>query len=108
MTPHARRRSASFYERALEAGDRATFEEARDLDGLDDEVALLRLQVRRLLEDDAHDPRVLQAGLRLLIQALVARHRLSGHQVDSLGEAAANLLEEFGALFATGGEAGRG
>jgi predicted metal-dependent hydrolase len=91
MTPRSRRRAPSFYERALDTADRAAFDEARDLDGLDDEVALLRLQVRRLL-----------------IQALVARHRLSGDQADSLGEAAANLLEEFGAIFAAGSEAGRG
>ena len=107
MTPRDRRR-ASFYERALDAGDRADFDLARDMDGLDDEVALLRLQVRRLIEDTDHDPRVLQAGVRLLIQALVARHRLDGHQAESLGEAAASLIEEFGALFAAGGEAGRG
>jgi hypothetical protein len=108
MTPRSRRRAPSFYERALDTADRAAFDEARDLDGLDDEVALLRLQVRRLLEDESHDPRVLQGGVRLLIQALVARHRLSGDQADSLGEAAANLLEEFGAIFAAGSEAGRG
>ncbi len=106
MSHRSRRRAPSFYERALDAGDRRDFDAARRLDGLDDEVALLRLQVRRLLEDESHDPRVVQAGLRLLIQALVARHRLSGRQAESLSEAAAGLLEEFGALFA-GGEVGR-
>ncbi len=98
-----RRRGRSFYERALDASDRDLLEDARDVEGLDDEVALLRMEIRRLIEEQDPDPRLFQAGLRLLIQALVARHRLSNRQAEDLGDAAAQLLEQFGALFATSG-----
>ena len=98
MTRHAR----SFYARALTAADRAALDDARDIDGLDDEVALLRVQIRRLIEDDEPDPRVLQGAMRLLVQALVAQQRLSGRQAEGLGDAAARLLEEFGAALAAG------
>lgn len=90
----------AFYEHALDAADRADFEDAHHVGGLDDEVALLRLQVRRLIEEGNPDPRVLQSGIRLLIQALAAQHRLSGAQAQGLGDAAANLLEQFAALTA--------
>lgn len=104
--PHRehRRRSRSFYERVLSAGERELFAEAHDLQGMDDEVALLRMEIRRLLEAQDADPRAFQSALRLLIQALAARHRLSGRQTEHLGDAAAQLLEQFGAIFATGGE----
>ncbi len=88
----------AFYEHALDAADREAFEDAHQVGGLDDEVALLRLQVRRLIEDGDPDPKVLQSGIRLLIQALTAQHRLSGAQAEGLGNAAANLLEQFAAL----------
>lgn len=104
--PHRerRRRSRSFYERALTAGEQELLEEAREIEGLDDEVALLRMEILRLVEEQDADPRAFQAGLRLLIQALIARHRLTNRQAEHLGDAAAQLLEQFGAIFATGGE----
>lgn len=98
----------SFYEHALDAAGRDAFEDAHHVAGLDDEVALLRLQVRRLIEEGDPDPKVLQSGIRLLIQALAARHRLSGAQAEGLGNAAANLLEQFAAIavpFDTSGDA---
>ncbi len=101
MTPRARR-VRSFYDRALDAADRTALAEARSVEGVDDEVALLRLQVRHLVESGDADPRVLQGAVRLLVQTLIARHRLSGGQVEGLSEAAARLIEEFGALFNAG------
>ena len=92
------RRARSFYARALSAADRAAFEDAHEVEGLDDEVALLRVQIRRLLEEETPDERVVQSGMRLLVQALVAQQRLSGRQAEGLGDAAAQLIEEFGAL----------
>ena len=89
------RRAPSFYERALEAGDRPLFAEALEVEGVDEEIALLRLQIRRLLEEQPEDPRVLQAGIRLLVQALVARHRLTGAEAETLTDTAASLLEHF-------------
>jgi len=89
---------SSFYDSVLEAADRHDFHVAREVEGLDDEVALLRLQLRRALaeRDGDVDPKVLQSGVRLLVQALLAQHRLSPKQADHLGDAVANVLEEFG------------
>lgn len=98
MTRHAR----SFYARALTAADRADLEDAREVEGLDDEVALLRVQIRRLIADDEPDARVVQGAMRLLVQALVAQHRLSGRQAEGLGDATGRLLEEFAAAIAAG------
>ncbi len=56
------RRVRSFYARALTAADRTALDDARDVEGLDDEVALLRVQIRRLLADEEPDPRVVQGA----------------------------------------------
>ena len=97
----------SFYASALGEAERADFDEARRVDGLDEEVALLLLRLREALASQPEDLKLLQNGVRLLVQALLARHRLSPKQADNLGEAATNLLEEFGeVLRAPGGERG--
>ncbi len=98
MSPIERPTRSSFYDSVLEATDRHDFHVAREVEGLGDEVALLRLQLRRALagRDGDVDPKVLQSGVRLLVQALLAQHRLSPKQAEHLGDAVANVLEEFG------------
>ena len=98
MSPIEPPTRSSFYDSVLEAADRHDFHVAREVEGLDEEVALLRLQLRRALadRDGDIDPKVLQGGVRLLVQALLAQHRLSPRQAEHLGDAVANVLEEFG------------
>lgn len=84
----------SFYDQVMEIADRVSLDDARRVEGLDNEVALLRFVVRQLIQEDLHDPKVLQSGLRLLIQAVLAQHRLSGAQAEGLGNAVAALVEQ--------------
>ena len=101
MTDDERLTAENFYGSALDkAGDEA-LAVARQIEGLDDEVALLRLQLRQALEGTDLDPKLLQGGVRLLVQALLAQHRLSPQQAEHLGEAVANVLEEFGEVLGT-------
>jgi hypothetical protein len=88
------RRATSIYLRAMDASDADIFDAALGAEGLDDEVALLRLRIRKLLEESPVDEALLQGGLRLLLQAVGTRHRLNGNQADDLSDAVANLLEE--------------
>ena len=88
----------NFYASALAKaeGDADGLLAARQVEGIAEEIALLRYQIRRAIEAGDVDPKVLHAGVRLLIQALVAQHRLSLQQADHLGAAVVNVLEEFG------------
>ena len=98
----------SFYDQVMEIADRVSLDDARRVEGLDNEVALLRFTVRQLIQDGAPDPKVLQSGLRLLIQAVLAQHRLTGAQAEGLGNAIAALVERVAAFtipFDTTGDA---
>lgn len=85
----------TFYDRVLDAAGRDALAAAREVAGIDNEVALLRVLVRRLIEEGNPDPKVLQSGIRLLIQALAAQHRISGAQAENLTESVAALLDHF-------------
>ena len=55
--PHAirgkgKKSKQSFYTRALDEAEGLDFELAQDVDGIDDEIALLRLKIKALLEND--------------------------------------------------------
>jgi len=83
-----RRRTPTFYERALSASDRELFADALDVDGLDHEVALLRVQILRLMEEQElgstpEGDAAVRAGIRLLVTALSARHRLTGREAET-------------------------
>ena len=94
MSP--RRAEESFYASALEQAERDDLAEAANIAGLEDEVALLRLRLRIALERHPDDFRLIESGARLLIQSLLAQHRLSPKQADNLGEAMTGVIEEFG------------
>lgn len=97
-----RRRSAperSFYETALAEAGREEFEEARELEGIDDEVALLRLLLRKAVEQQHDDSRVVEGAVRSLIQALLAQRRLSPQQADDLGDSIASVFEQIADLW---------
>lgn len=90
----------TFYERALDASDRDLFTDSRQVEGMDEEVALLRMQIRRLLEEQSDDPGAFHAGIRLMVQALSARYRLSGHEAETLTDRADSFIAQFAANLA--------
>ena len=87
-----------FYLSALTEAEREHFERTLQVEGIDQEIAVLRLRLRQYVDGHPDDFRLLQSGVRLLVQALLAQHRLSPKQAEGLSEAAAQLLEEFGAV----------
>jgi hypothetical protein len=78
------------------AANEAALIEARDLDGIDDEIALLRVRLRELLGGDENnenaelDPKkkeeflVLCRGVSELVRAVQARYRMSPARADEL------------------------
>jgi len=98
------RRTPTFYERALSASDRELFQEALGVEGIDAEVALLRVHIHQLMEEQPQDSEAVRAGIRLLVMALSARHRLTGAEAETLTEATTALFAQFVAAFSTGGD----
>jgi type VI protein secretion system component VasF len=87
----------AFCEPVLDELDRPQFERALHVDGLDQEIAQLRLRLREGLRNRPDDTKLLHAGLRLLVQALLAQRRLSPTQAEHLSDAAIEVIEAFGA-----------
>lgn len=67
----------NFYLSALDAAEQERLDLAASVEGLDDEVALLRVLVRRELEANPDDVALVLRGITLLVRAVAARYRLS-------------------------------
>jgi hypothetical protein len=80
----ARRRIDNFYRSVLDAAEQADLERAAAAEGLDDEVALLRLLVRRELRERPDDLRLVLQGITLLVRAVATRYRLSPAEQEAL------------------------
>jgi hypothetical protein len=85
----------SFYDAALTEADREELAAARGVEGLQDEIAVLRLRLREALAEHPEDSQLVERGVRLLIQSLLAEHRLSSKEARGLTDALTATFEEF-------------
>lgn len=92
----SRRRShrESFYSRALTEAESANLEEAARVDGLDDEIALLRLTLRQLVEQHPEDIEIQMKAASTLAGLMRTRYRITKEQKESLKQAIAKTLVE--------------
>jgi hypothetical protein len=100
--PHRRRR-APFYAGALDAGDRADLADAAAVRGLDQEIAVLRLRVRRMLGERPDDLALLVRSIELLVRAVGTAARLASADSSELLE---RITAELGGIAALLAEAG--
>lgn len=83
-----------FYGRALDEAEKLELEEAREIEGLDEEIAMLRLKLRELIE---HEPDRIDLHLKATntIARLVGiRYNITREQRKSLKEAVTRVLTE--------------
>lgn len=75
--------AARFYEQALTEAERADFPVALSVEGLDQEIALLRLRLRAEMSGKRKLDRFLK-GVELLIRAAAARYKLGPGSAEQL------------------------
>lgn len=87
-------RKHGFYSRALDEAEKVELEEAGFVEGIDDEIALLRVKLRDLLEN--HPDRIdLHFEAANTIARLVrTRYQITKEQKKSLKDAIAKVLTE--------------
>jgi hypothetical protein len=83
----------SFYEAALSEAEREDLVAARSVEGLEDEIAILRLRLRDALAERPEDIELMERAIRLLVQSLLAEHRLSSKEARGVTDAMTSLIE---------------
>jgi hypothetical protein len=90
-----RRRPLTLYRSVLDEIDPRVLAAASTAEGLDDEVLLLRLLLRRHLLEHPGDLELTLKGMHLLVRMVVARFKLSGTDAAALEEGVRMALDQF-------------
>ena len=90
------RLAEDFYGSALDAAERVELEAASDIEGLDREIAVLRLKLREVLSERPGDLQVMMRGIELLVKAVSARYRLSTQAEEHLAENVKGVIRGVG------------
>lgn len=86
----------NFYRQALDQAERLDLEDAQEMEGLDDEIALLRVRLKRAVDEHPEDVQLLVKGLDMLVRAVGARYRLSPKSRKDLADNLAATLNSLG------------
>ncbi len=100
-----------FYGSALDAAERRALSEAAQVEGLDEEIALLRMKLREAISprssggpEEPVEPRpetlpLMMKGIELLVKAVSARYRLSPEAKKDLATSISSVLAGASAQF---------
>jgi hypothetical protein len=85
-----------FYGRSLTFAEREQLSAARELEGLGEEIAVLRVKLQTALREHPEDLKLLTHGIAALVSAVAAQYRLSPKARKDLADNLANVLNSLG------------
>lgn len=68
------------------------FELAQGVQGIDDEIALLRLKIKSLLENDPENVKLIMEATSTLARLVMTRYKITASQKKALTDAIGNVL----------------
>jgi len=94
-TTGAKRRGGKrgFYSKALDEADALDFELAQGVEGIDDEIALLRMKIKSLLENDPENMKLLMEATSTLARLVMTRYKINADQKKALTNAISAVLQ---------------
>ena len=87
-------RKHSFYSKVLDEAEKLDFELASGVEGIDDEIALLRVKIKSLLENDPENIRLIMQVTNALERLVRTRYNITKEQRKGLKEAIGNVLRD--------------
>jgi len=87
-------RKHGFYSKVLDEAERLNFELATDVEGVDDEIALLRVKIKSLLERDPENIKLIMQATNTLARLIKTRYNISKEDKKGLKEAIGNVLRD--------------
>ncbi len=87
-------RKHGFYSRVLDELEQADFEQATDVEGIDEEIALLRVKIKSVARRDPENVKLIMQALNTLERLLRTRYNIGREDKKGLKEAIANVLKD--------------
>jgi hypothetical protein len=87
-------RKHGFYSNILDEAEQLDFELASGVNGIDDEIALLRVKIKSVLEKDPENINLIMRATNTLAGLVKTRYNISKEQKKGLKEAIGNVLRD--------------
>ncbi len=94
--PEAPVSNEAFYADCVTEAERPQLEAALTLEGLEQEIALLRVRLRKAAKEQPQDLRLLNYGIQALVRAVAAQYRLSPKARRDLADNISAVLNSLG------------
>lgn len=92
----AKTRQNEFYLKVLDEAEKLDFQAASNIEGIDDEIALLRLKIREMAKDkDKNNLKLMMAVTGMLAKLVQARYNMTKNQKKGLKEAIGAILKDY-------------
>ncbi len=87
-------RKHGFYSKVLDEAERLDFELATGVEGIDDEIALLRVKIKSLLEHDPENIKLIMLATNTLAGLVKTSYNMTKEQRKGPKEAIGNVLRD--------------
>lgn len=87
-------RKHGFYSSVLDEAERLDFEQATEVDGIDDEIALLRVKIKSLVQHDPQNTRVITRAIDTLGKLVRTKFNIGKNDKKGLLDAVGNVLKD--------------
>ena len=87
-------RKHGFYSKVLDEAERLDLELATGVEGIDDEIALLRVKIKSLIAHDPDNIRLIMLATSALARLVRTRYNISKKDKKGLKEAIGNVLRD--------------
>ena len=85
-----------FYADVLSEANRVRLEAARGLEGIDEEIAILRIKLRDQLMQNPERAALFFKGMEMLMKAVTTRYKLSPKSKDDLTDSIVGVINGIG------------
>jgi len=87
-------RKHGFYSKVLDQAEQLDFELATGVEGIDDEIALLRVKIKSILRHSPENIRLIMQATNALARLVKTKYNISKEDKKGLKEAIANVLRD--------------
>jgi hypothetical protein len=87
-------RKHGFYSKVLDEAGRLDFELAAGVEGIDDEIALLRVKIKSILEKDPENIKLIMQATNTLAGLVKTSYKMTKEERKGLKEAIVNVLKD--------------
>jgi hypothetical protein len=89
-------RKHGYYSDVLDSDQLREYEEAINVEGLDEEIALMRVKIKSICEKDSENLKLLTLAINALVKMIIVKYGIDKNDKKTLVETVGNIFKNYG------------